>query len=153
MGTPAYCSPEIINGDGHTRCTDYWSVGVITYEMLTGRNPFSFEGIDQASSCRAIIEDDYPPMKNVTEDSVDFIRRMLIKNSVKRLGARSPKDELNHEWFDDFDLPAIRRRKIKAPWVPESSEPLGSSHFDNWSDLDNKSPQTFPESEHKDDTH
>lgn len=120
--------------------------------MLMGTNPFSFEGIDRSSLYLAITEDEYQPMKNTSEDAIDFVRRMLIKDPIKRLGARSPKDVLKHEWFDDFDLTAIRRRKIKAPWVPEISDPLDSSHFDDWSDLDDKSTQTFPEIEHKDDT-
>lgn len=121
--------------------------------MLTGSSPFSFEGIDQAALYLAITEEEYMPMKNIVcEDAVDFVRRMLIKDPSKRLGARNPKDVLNHEWFDDFDLKAVRRRKIKAPWVPEVSDPLDSSHFDDWSDLEDKSTHKFPDIEQKDDT-
>jgi len=143
-GTPSYCSPELVNAEGHDRSTDHWALGILIYEMLTASNPFSYEGIDEMSLYRSIAEEDYAPPRNVSEDAVDIISKLLIKDPTKRLGRERSGEVLEHPWFQGLDLFAMRRRQVPAPWIPSGSDPLDTSHFEDWTELADKSTQSFP---------
>jgi protein kinase A len=65
-GTPEYLAPEIIMSTGHNKGVDYWSFGVLIYEMLVGRSPFYMSGTDQVSLFKRIVMVNYncPSMVN-----------------------------------------------------------------------------------------
>lgn len=143
-GTPAYCSPEILSGEGHDMRSDNWSLGILTYEMLEGANPFSYEGIDSSSLYHAILEEDFTPPDGVSVEAIDFVCKLLVKDPSQRLGINSTKDLLDHEWFDGLNIGAMRRRQTKVPWIPTISEPFDSSHFEDFSEVEDKSVQKYP---------
>lgn len=139
-GTPAFLSPEVILTRGHNQATDHWSLGILIYEMITGENPFFFEGMDQMSLFQSIVEEDFDPPAGASPEASDLVSKLLIKDPAVRLGslANGERDILRHVWFDELDLHAMRRREVPAPWVPEIKDPLDTSCFDDWSHLEDK---------------
>lgn len=130
---------------GHNISADHWSYGILLYEMLTGENPFFYDGMDQISLFEAIVQDDYDEPRNVSVAAVDIIRKLLVKDPTRRLGslARGEDDILDHPWFSDLDLQLLRRRQLPAPWLPDVRDPLDTSCFDDWDHLEDKTKQSF----------
>merc|ERR1712025_936742 len=86
VGTPNYVAPEIITNAGHNRCVDFWAFGVTVYEMVTGENPFFFEGMDFVSLYHSICHEKYFPLpENQNDEFYDLIDNLLKKDPVERL--------------------------------------------------------------------
>ena len=102
VGTPFYMSPETIDGNS-TPLSDMWSVGVIVYQMLTGKLPFESNDKDNQNLYNRIKNDDYD--KNIldeidcSDEVKDFIYKTLQKDSKLRLNTQ---DSLNHPWILKF---------------------------------------------------
>jgi serine/threonine protein kinase len=126
-GTPNYCAPEIILNAGHNRGVDHWALGVTLYEMVTGENPFFFEGMDTVTLYDAICRE--PPYLLKPEDGrseqlIDLVGKLLEKNPSDRIGmlASGMQGILDHPWFDDLDTLRVLRKRWPAPWKPEEPE-------------------------------
>ena len=109
VGSPMYMSPEMIDGNG-TYVSDIWSVGVIVYQMLTGKFPFESEVVDDnnKSLFERIKNEPYNPeyLKDVecSEDLQDFIKKALQKDVKQRL---TVDDALNHPWIKKFSVNSL----------------------------------------------
>uniref|UniRef100_A0A7S2YQJ5 cGMP-dependent protein kinase n=1 Tax=Entomoneis paludosa TaxID=265537 RepID=A0A7S2YQJ5_9STRA len=146
-GTPGYMPPEMILSSGHDFGADHWALGIMTYEMLTQQNYFFLDGMDEPMLYKSIVEDDFdPPTGRFSKAACDFMSSMLEKDPVMRLGglAGGEDDILNHPWFGDLDLDAIRKQQVKAPWVPDVSDPFDATYFDDWGSLEDKTKQDLP---------
>ncbi|KAG7350315.1 serine/threonine protein kinase [Nitzschia inconspicua] len=124
-GTPNYLAPEIVRNHGHGAGVDHWSLGVVVYEMVTGENPFYFEDMDQIALFESIVtEDFYPLPESFNPDMKAFISELLEKDPVQRLGSLAGResDILHHKWFEDFDLEMLRKKEIRAPWIPHEAK-------------------------------
>ncbi|XP_063281476.1 serine/threonine-protein kinase 17A-like [Pelobates fuscus] len=102
LGTPEYVAPEVLNYEPISTATDMWSVGVLTYVMLTGESPFlgdtkqeTFLNISQVN-----IEYSQGVFEGISDQAVDFIKSLLIKNPRKR--ARADQC-LKHPWLSPQD--------------------------------------------------
>ena len=93
-GTPEYLAPEIILNKGHGKPVDWWSLGNLIYEMLTGIPPFYCK--DNNLLFDAIInnEPEYP--EYLSNEVIDLIQKLLIKNPDKRLGSNGADEIKNH---------------------------------------------------------
>mmetsp|Transcript_27961 Transcript_27961/g.67828 ORF Transcript_27961/g.67828 Transcript_27961/m.67828 type:complete len:1430 (-) Transcript_27961:1332-5621(-) len=121
-GTPNYVAPEIVQNIGHGRAVDHWALGIVVYEMVTGENPFYFEGMDQISLFKSIVEEPFFPLtEDLSGEVEELLDGLLEKDPIHRLGSLSggERDILRHHWFDGMDLDKIRNKEIKAPWVPK----------------------------------
>lgn len=89
-GTMEYMAPEVVRGGktGHDVSVDWWSVGVLCYELLTGTSPFTIDGDPnkQAEISNRILRMDPPLLENFQKDAGDLIKRLLNKDPAKRLG-------------------------------------------------------------------
>jgi len=134
-GTPEYLAPEIIMSKGHDKAVDYWSFGVLVYEMLVGRSPFYFYGTDQISLFKRIVMVKYTCPATVNEAAEDLIKGLLTRRQTSRLGnlSRGYLDVKDHPWYQGFDFDKLLNYELKAPWIPKITNPLDSSYFDNFS--------------------
>jgi protein kinase A len=129
-GTAKYVSPEIIEGIGHTCSTDYWSLGVVVYELLTCGQDHPFEympNIDDLSLYRNVVEADYIPLPDsISTEAVDFVDKLLEKDLTLRLGATesgSYNPILLHPWIQKWDVSLLRQQSYRAPWIPKVLNP------------------------------
>eukprot|EP00535_Pseudo-nitzschia_heimii_P000106 CAMPEP_0197183386 /NCGR_PEP_ID=MMETSP1423-20130617/7790_1 /TAXON_ID=476441 /ORGANISM="Pseudo-nitzschia heimii, Strain UNC1101" /LENGTH=799 /DNA_ID=CAMNT_0042633963 /DNA_START=112 /DNA_END=2511 /DNA_ORIENTATION=- len=137
-GTPEYLAPEIIMSKGHDKAVDYWSFGVLIFEMLVGQSPFYLYGTDQVSLFKRIVMVKYSCPSKVNDDAKDVIKKLLTRRQASRFGnlSRGHLDIKDHAWFATMDFEKLKSRKLKAPWKPKVTNPLDSRNFDDFSKVE-----------------
>jgi protein-serine/threonine kinase len=120
VGTEEYIAPEVIKGCGHTSAVDWWTLGILIYEMLYGTTPF--KGKNRNATFASILRDDaqFPEHSGAQQTSnlcKSLIRKLLIKDETKRLGARAgASDVKTHPFFRTTQWALIRH--MKPPMIP-----------------------------------
>ena len=130
-GTPEYLSPEVILGKGHNRPADWWSLGILIYEMIFGIPPFYSSNVQmmyKKAVREAVV---FKPGIKISDEGKDIINKLLTKDCNTRLGSMADSLEvLSHPWFKDLDWSKLLERKIKAPFVPEVTGDAWLKNFD-----------------------
>ena len=101
-GTLTYCAPEIILDEPYNKEVDMWSLGIMTYLMISGRLPFNGEDENKIARQIAFGEPDFVNgdfWKKISKECINFIKRLLEKDPKKRMLIG---DALKHEWFKKF---------------------------------------------------
>jgi serine/threonine protein kinase len=137
--------PKVILNKGHDFGADHWSLGVLTYEMLTCAIPFYENGMDQMELFRNVVKGSFDIPKGISPEAQDFLKNMLQKQPTQRLGSLSGGifDIYNHPWFKSIDFRELRKMGITPPFVPKIKNPLDASNFESWDHLQDKSKMTF----------
>ncbi|XP_063857733.1 nascent polypeptide-associated complex subunit alpha, muscle-specific form-like isoform X1 [Scylla paramamosain] len=129
-GTPDYMAPEVIKGQHYNQCVDWWSFGVLLYEMLTGKSPF--KGCDEDHLFWLICNDEpfYP--KFLSKEATSILKQLLDKDSTRRLGIPfSPYGEITvHPFFKYIDWNKIERKEVETPYKPRLRHILDVQYFD-----------------------
>ncbi|XP_072095337.1 cGMP-dependent protein kinase 1 isoform X4 [Mobula birostris] len=140
-GTPEYVAPEIILNKGHDISADYWSLGILMYELLTGSPPFS--GPDPMKTYNIILRGidmiEFP--KKITKNAANLIKKLCRDNPSERLGnlKNGVKDIQKHKWFEGFNWDGLRKGTLTPPIVPNVTSPTDTSNFDSFPE-DNDDP-------------
>ncbi|KAM4636482.1 cGMP-dependent protein kinase 1 isoform 2-T2 [Discoglossus pictus] len=140
-GTPEYVAPEIILNKGHDISADYWSLGILMYELLTGSPPFS--GPDPMKTYNIILRGidmiEFP--KKITKNAANLIKKLCRDNPSERLGnlKNGVKDIQKHKWFEGFNWEGLRKGTLTPPIIPSVSSPTDTSNFDSFPE-DNDDP-------------
>eukprot|EP00968_Pinguiococcus_pyrenoidosus_P023831 scaffold4058_cov257-Pinguiococcus_pyrenoidosus.AAC.11 len=129
-GTPEYLAPEILNRQGHGRAVDWWSLGALLYEMLTGLPPFYCRDREQLFEKIRRAELKFP--RYLSGRAKHLLEGLLTRNPHKRLGSGpSDANEIKeHPMFADLDFGALLQLKISPPWQPQVVGSLDTSLFD-----------------------
>jgi len=133
-GTPEYVAPEVILNKGHDISADYWSLGVLMFELLTGTPPFT--GTDPMKTYNIILKGidaiDFP--RNITARAKELIKKLCRDNSAERLGYQKGgiRDIQKHKWFDGFNWEGLRLRNLQPPIIPSIQSHLDTSNFDEY---------------------
>ncbi|KAG1122122.1 hypothetical protein G6F42_011777 [Rhizopus arrhizus] len=101
-GTPDYLAPEIIQSKGYGKPVDYWALGVLIFEMLSG------------------------------EQVIDLLKHLLTPDLSSRYGnlKNGCQDVIQHPWFQSIDFGKLEQRQIKAPYIPNVNGEGDTSNFD-----------------------
>lgn len=144
-GTPEYLAPEVIQSKGHGTAVDWWALGILIFEMLSGFPPFFDDnpfGIYQKILAGKI---DFPRHLDFTVK--DLIRKLLVVDRTRRLGnMKNGADDIKrHRWFRTVDWESVPLRKLKPPIVPKLCGDGDSSNFEaypetEWTDAAPVSP-------------
>ncbi|KAJ1920060.1 serine/threonine protein kinase, AGC [Mycoemilia scoparia] len=114
VGTEEYIAPEVIKGVGHTSAVDWWTLGILIYEMLFGITPF--KGNNRNATFRNILKTEAqfpqpPAYQAVSSQCKAIIRRLLTKSDKKRLGSRAGASDIKtHAWFKSITWALLRHR-------------------------------------------
>jgi len=129
-GTVEYMAPEVIvRTNGYGKPADWWSLGIFTFDLLTGRSPFhSNQG--KAATKERILRGKFPTPKILTPEAGDFIRRLLRKAVPKRLGTQGAWEVKAHGLFQDLDWDMVVKKQYKPPFEPYVVDETDVQHFD-----------------------
>jgi serine/threonine protein kinase/CRP-like cAMP-binding protein len=135
-GTPDYLAPEVIQNKGHNASADWWSFGVLCYEMLVGNAPFEAE--DPMETYKNILETDVSYPMFFSQVAKDMIDALLDRNPVTRLGSLGlgSLDIVEHDFFGELSFADLERRSVPAPMVPDIKSPYDADNFDEYDDDD-----------------
>uniref|UniRef100_A0A8C5G3M6 Protein kinase C n=1 Tax=Gouania willdenowi TaxID=441366 RepID=A0A8C5G3M6_GOUWI len=125
-GTPDYIAPEILLGQKYTFSVDWWSFGVLVYEMLIGQSPF--QGDDEEELFESIRTDvpHYP--RWITKESKNMLERLFERDPTRRLGV--VEDIRTQPFFKTINWPMLEKRQIEPPFKPKVKSPNDCSNFD-----------------------
>lgn len=129
-GTPEYIAPEMLDMAPYTKSVDWWSYGILIYELCVGSAPFFDENTHKLY--RMIMEDPVQYPDWLSKEIKDLIGKLLNRDPGRRLGS-GPTDleEIKlHPWFKDVDWEAVFERKIKPEWIPNIKNAEDTSLFD-----------------------
>ena len=130
-GTPEYLAPEIITMEGHDKMADWWSFGILLFEMLCGLPPFYMDNLDKMYEMIQTSQVKFPKRINLSNEAKDIIQKLLEKNPKKRLGYQKGIEEIkSHPFFAKIDFNAVEQKKIKAPFIPEVENDTDVQNFD-----------------------
>ena len=130
-GTPEYLAPEIIKGEGYDINVDWWSLGIILYEMLCGVPPFYVDNLDQMYDLILNTEVSFPEDIFLSDNTKDIIFKLLKKDVKERLGYISGIIEIkNHPFFSGIDFQAIENKKVESPFIPQIDNNTDVQNFD-----------------------
>nr|XP_061817986.1 ribosomal protein S6 kinase alpha-4-like isoform X2 [Nerophis lumbriciformis] len=133
-GTIEYMAPEIIRGKtGHGKSVDWWSLGILMFELLTGASPFTLEGErnSQSEVSKRILRCDPPFPSMIGPTAQDLLKRLLVKDPHKRLGSgpRGAADIKAHTFFKGLNWEDLAQKKISSPFKPEVKSELDVGNF------------------------
>ncbi|XP_072495390.1 ribosomal protein S6 kinase beta-2 isoform X1 [Notamacropus eugenii] len=129
-GTIEYMAPEILTRSGHNRAVDWWSLGALMYDMLTGTPPFTAENrkktIDKILRAKLAL----PPY--LTPDARDLLKKFLKRNPGQRLGGGpgDATDVQKHPFFRHINWEDLLARQVEPPFRPCLQSEEDVSHFD-----------------------
>ncbi|XP_018496960.2 serine/threonine-protein kinase LATS1 [Galendromus occidentalis] len=130
VGTPNYIAPEVLLREGYNQACDWWSVGVILYEMLVGQPPF-LANAPQETQLKVINWQkhlSFPPAAKLSMDATKLILALLTSQE-KRLGAKGADEIKKHPFFKGIDFDGDLR-KTTAPHIPDIRYPADTANFD-----------------------
>ncbi|KAL7890380.1 hypothetical protein AOLI_G00026380 [Acnodon oligacanthus] len=129
-GTIEYMAPEVVNRRGHTQSADWWSFGVLMFEMLTGSLPF--QGKDRKETMALILKAKLGMPQFLSPEVQSLLRALFKRNPSNRLGAGPDGVEeiKRHHFFATIDWNKLYRKEIKPPFKPAVGRPEDTFHFD-----------------------
>ncbi|KAF2144331.1 uncharacterized protein K452DRAFT_156955 [Aplosporella prunicola CBS 121167] len=133
-GTPDYLAPEVVASKGYNKSVDWWSLGILIFEMLCGFTPF-WDGGSPMKIYENILKGrvKYPPY--VHPDAQDLLMKLITPDLTKRLGNLhgGSTDVKNHPWFAEVTWERLAKKDIDAPYVPPVRAGAGdASQFDKY---------------------
>ncbi|KAH9002743.1 AGC/Akt protein kinase [Lactarius hatsudake] len=127
-GTPEYLAPEILNGAGYNRTIDWWTLGVLLYEMLVGLPPFYDEITDKMYE--KILRDPLVFPDEVAASARSILTGLLTRDPAQRLGVNGAEEIKRHPFFEKIDWQRLAQKKIQPPFKPSVRSPVDVSNFD-----------------------
>lgn len=125
-GTPDYIAPEILQGLKYSFAVDWWSFGVLLYEMLIGQSPFHGDDEDELFESIRVDTPYYP--RWITKESKDILEKLLERDPSKRLGVNGIIR--THPFFKTINWTLLEKRELEPPFKPKVKSPGDYSNFD-----------------------
>ncbi|KAI6032641.1 kinase-like domain-containing protein [Pisolithus orientalis] len=128
-GTPEYIAPELLESQGYTKTVDWWTLGVLLYEMMTGLPPFYDENVN--TMYQRILSDPliFPP--DMPSEAKSVMIGLLHRDPTRRLGANGGEEIKRHPFFAKYiDWHCLLQKKIQPPFKPSVESVLDVANFD-----------------------
>ncbi|KDO34603.1 AGC/PKA protein kinase [Saprolegnia parasitica CBS 223.65] len=139
-GTPEYIAPEVLLNKGHGKGVDWWTMGILIYEMLAGQPPFCDD--DPMGIYQQILSGKINFPRYFDRNAKALIKRLLTADLTKRYGClkNGVEDIKKHKFFSGVDWDAMLARKGTAPIIPKVVTPNDTSNFDPYPDSNEEAP-------------
>ena len=128
-GTPEYLAPELLLGQGYTKTVDWWTLGVLLYEMMTGLPPFYDENTNEMY--RKILQDELRFPDDMSADARSLLRGLLTRDPNERLGNNGSEEIKNHPFFASIDWRKLNQKKLQPPYKPSVDSAYDTTNFDD----------------------
>ncbi|KAJ3612971.1 hypothetical protein NHX12_019228, partial [Muraenolepis orangiensis] len=141
-GTVEYMAPEVVNRQGHIQSADWWSFGVLMFEMLTGALPF--QGKDRKETMGLILKARLGMPQFLSTEAQSLLRALFKRNPANRLasGADGAEEIKRHCFFSTIDWNKLFRREINPPFKPAVARPDDTFYFDT--EFTSRTPKDSP---------
>ncbi|XP_021265201.1 protein kinase C delta type isoform X2 [Numida meleagris] len=125
-GTPDYIAPEILQGLKYTFSVDWWSFGVLLYEMLIGQSPFHGDDEDELFESIRVDTPHYP--RWITKESKDILEKLFERDPTRRLGVTG--NIRDHPFFKTINWTTLEKREVEPPFKPKVKSASDYNNFD-----------------------
>lgn len=141
-GTVEYMAPEVVNRRGHTTAADWWSFGVLMFEMLTGALPF--QGQHRKETMAMILKAKLGMPQFLSAEAQSLLRQLFKRNPQNRLGAgpNGVEDIKKHEFFSAIDWDKLIKQELDPPFKPAVASAGDVHHFDT--EFTSRTPRDSP---------
>jgi serine/threonine protein kinase len=139
-GTPEYIAPEVLLNKGHGKPVDWWTLGILIYEMIVGYPPFVDE--DPMGIYQKILSGKIVFPKLFDKNAKGLVKKLLTADLGKRYGnlKNGVEDIKQHKWFKDIDWERLLSKDIEPPFKPSVKNQSDTSNFDDYPDSDELPP-------------
>ncbi|EFA78686.1 protein kinase 2 [Heterostelium album PN500] len=127
-GTPEYLAPEVLNGHGHGCAVDWWSLGTLLFEMLTGLPPFYSQNVSMMY--QKILNGELKIPSYISPEAKSLLEGLLTREVDKRLGSKGGNEVKNHPWFKNIDWEKLDRKEIEVHFKPKVKSGTDISQID-----------------------
>jgi serine/threonine protein kinase len=125
-GTPEYLAPEVLERVPYDHSVDWWSLGVIVYEMLTGHPPFYSSSREKLFKSILKISVRYPV--DISNEAKSFLKLIFVREN--RLGKNSAEEIKSHPFFAEINWESLLHMKIKPPFIPKLKSNCDTKYID-----------------------
>ncbi|KAM0258480.1 hypothetical protein ACHAQJ_003819 [Trichoderma viride] len=129
VGTPEYLAPELLKGEGYGKTVDWWTLGVLLYEMLTGLPPFYDENTNEMYRKILTAPLNFPGYDIVPPAARDLLTKLLDRDPTKRLGVNGSTEIKSHPFFHGIDWKKLLQRKYEPTFKPNVTDALDTINF------------------------
>jgi serine/threonine protein kinase len=130
IGTPEYVAPEVLKGENYGNSADWWSLGCVTFDLLTGNPPFT--GNNQKKIMDRVIKEKPKYPFYVTSTSIEVLNKLLNKNPAKRFDVDAEWEKFQKfQFFRHYKFKDIEARKVTPPIQPIITNPEDAENFDD----------------------
>jgi len=129
-GTPEYLAPEIVTGTGHDKAVDWWSLGILLYELTVGIPPFYSQNVNEMYNKiqHGVLR--FPPF--LSEPCKNLIVGLLNRDPTKRLGSKDDVEDIKtHAFFATLNWDKLTKKEIDPPYKPKVKAVDDTSNFDD----------------------
>jgi serum/glucocorticoid-regulated kinase 2 len=127
-GTPEYLAPEVLKGHGHGIAVDWWSLGTLLFEMLTGLPPFYAQNVNVMY--QKILSGELRFPNYISEDAKSLLEGLLTRDPNARLGTKGGDEVKAHPWFADIQWDKLLKKEIEPPFKPKVRSVDDTSQID-----------------------
>jgi serine/threonine protein kinase len=133
-GTPEYLAPEVLLNKGHGKPVDWWTLGILTYEMIAGIDPFNDE--DPMAIYQKILKGKIRFPRDFDKNAKSLVKHLLVADVTKRYGQlKNGADDIkNHRWYKHLDWYKLSQKKLPSPFLPTIGKPGDTSNFTDYPD-------------------
>lgn len=140
-GTPEYLAPEVLLNKGHGKPVDWWCLGILTYEMIAGIDPFNDE--DPMAIYQKILKGKVKFPRDFDKNCKSLVKHLLVADVSKRYGClkKGVDDIKKHRWFKTFNWSDLIDEKITPDYIPQIADEGDTSNFSTYPDSPTQSPE------------
>lgn len=126
-GTPGYMAPEIMCRQNHGFAVDFYALGIIAYEMMTGKRPYT--GKDRKEIRDSVLREQACIKKSMIPqgwsiEAADFINKLIQRKPANRIGLNGAEEVKQHIWLKNFDWDALLNKTMEPAFIPKARPPV-----------------------------